>query len=46
MEDHKGALTLEDAPKTDETGAIRESGAQVRLTFPRRLTAPVKLAGE
>jgi len=46
MEDHKGALALEDAPKTDETGAIRESGAQVRLTFPRRLAAPVKLAGE
>lgn len=46
MEDHKGALMLEDAPKTDETGATRESGAQVRLTFPRRLTAPVKLAGE
>ncbi len=46
MEDHKGALGLEDAPKTDETGAIRESGALVRLTFPRRLAAPVKLAGE
>jgi two-component system nitrogen regulation sensor histidine kinase NtrY len=46
MEDHKGALTLEDAPKTDETGGVRESGAQVRLTFPRRLAAPVKLAGE
>ncbi len=46
MEDHKGALALEDAPKTDETGATRESGALVRLTFPRRLAAPVKLAGE
>ena len=46
MEDHKGALALEDAPKIDETGAVRESGAQVRLTFPRRLAAPVKLAGE
>jgi two-component system nitrogen regulation sensor histidine kinase NtrY len=46
MEDHKGALTLEDAPKTDDTGATRESGALVRLTFPRRLAAPVKLAGE
>jgi two-component system nitrogen regulation sensor histidine kinase NtrY len=46
MEDHKGALTLEDAPKTDETGAARESGALVRLTFPRRLTPAVKLAGE
>jgi two-component system nitrogen regulation sensor histidine kinase NtrY len=46
MEDHKGALTLEDAPKTDDTGAIRESGALVRLTFPRRLATPVKLAGE
>jgi two-component system nitrogen regulation sensor histidine kinase NtrY len=45
MEDHKGALDLEDAPKTDETGAPRESGAMVRLTFPRRLGA-VKLAGE
>jgi two-component system nitrogen regulation sensor histidine kinase NtrY len=46
MEDHKGALALEDAPKTDETGATRESGALVRLTFPRRLAVPVKLAGE
>jgi two-component system, NtrC family, nitrogen regulation sensor histidine kinase NtrY len=46
MEDHKGALALEDAPKTDDTGATRESGALVRLTFPRRLAAPVKLAGE
>jgi two-component system, NtrC family, nitrogen regulation sensor histidine kinase NtrY len=46
MEDHKGALTLEDAPKTDDTGAPRESGALVRLTFPRRLAAAVKLAGE
>ncbi len=45
MEDHKGVLSLEDAPKTDETGATRESGALVRLTFPRRLGA-VKLAGE
>jgi uncharacterized protein (TIGR00369 family) len=46
MEDHKGALALEDAPKTDDTGTTRESGALVRLTFPRRLAAPVKLAGE
>ncbi len=46
MEDHKGALTLEDAPVTDETGAPRESGALVRLTFPRRLSPAVKLAGE
>jgi two-component system nitrogen regulation sensor histidine kinase NtrY len=46
MEDHKGALALEDAPKTDDTGATRESGALVRLTFPRRLTPAVKLAGE
>ncbi|NOT41528.1 MAG: PAS domain-containing sensor histidine kinase [Alphaproteobacteria bacterium] len=46
MEDHKGALALEDAPKTDETGSTRESGALVRLTFPRRLAVPVKLAGE
>ena len=45
MEDHKGVLSLEDAPKTDETGATREGGALVRLTFPRRLGA-VKLAGE
>jgi two-component system nitrogen regulation sensor histidine kinase NtrY len=45
MEDHKGVLSLEDAPKTDETGATRENGALVRLTFPRRLGA-VKLAGE
>jgi two-component system nitrogen regulation sensor histidine kinase NtrY len=45
MEDHKGALSLEDAPKIDETGATRESGAMVRLTFLRRLSA-VKLAGE
>ncbi len=46
MEDHKGALVLEDAPKTDDTGATRESGALVRLTFPRRLGPAVKLAGE
>jgi two-component system nitrogen regulation sensor histidine kinase NtrY len=46
MEDHKGALALEDAPKTDDTGATRESGALVRLTFPRRLGPAVKLAGE
>jgi two-component system nitrogen regulation sensor histidine kinase NtrY len=46
MEDHKGALTLEDAPAADETGAPRASGALVRLTFPRRLGAAVKLAGE
>ena len=45
MEDHKGALELEDAPSKDETGASRESGATVRLTFPRRISA-VKLAGE
>ena len=45
MEDHKGALELEDAPSKDETGAPRESGAMVRLTFPRRISA-VKLAGE
>ncbi|MDZ4740454.1 MAG: PAS domain-containing sensor histidine kinase [Alphaproteobacteria bacterium] len=45
MEDHKGTLTLEDAPKTDETGALRESGALVRMTFPRLLGA-MKLAGE
>ncbi len=45
MEDHKGALSLEDAPKTDETGAPRDSGALVSLTFLRRLSA-VKLAGE
>jgi two-component system, NtrC family, nitrogen regulation sensor histidine kinase NtrY len=45
MEDHKGALSLEDAPKIDETGATRDHGALVRLTFPRRLGA-VKLAGE
>ncbi len=46
MEDHKGALGLEDAPKTDDIGANRESGALVRLTFPRRIAAAVKLAGE
>ena len=45
MEDHKGVLALEDAPKTDETGAARESGALVKLTFLRRLGA-IKLAGE
>ena len=45
MEDHKGLLALEDAPKVDETGAARESGALVRLTFLRRLGA-VQLAGE
>lgn len=45
MEDHKGALSLEDAPKTDETGASRDSGALVRLTFPR-LVGALKLAGE
>jgi len=45
MEDHKGALSLEDAPKIDETGAARESGAMVRLTFPRPVGA-IKLAGE
>lgn len=45
MEDHKGALALEDAPKIDETGATREGGAMVRLTFPRRIGA-MKLAGE
>jgi two-component system nitrogen regulation sensor histidine kinase NtrY len=45
MEDHKGSLALEDAPKTDETKMPRASGALVRLTFPRRLGA-VKLAGE
>ena len=45
MEDHKGALTLDDAPPKDETGATRESGALVRLTFPRHISA-VKLAGE
>jgi two-component system, NtrC family, nitrogen regulation sensor histidine kinase NtrY len=39
MEDHKGALALEDAPAVDETGAARESGALVRLTFLRRLGA-------
>ena len=45
MEDHKGSLSLEDAPKTDETGAPRESGALVRLSFPR-LASALKLAGE
>ena len=45
MEDHKGSLSLEDAPKSDETGALRESGALVRLSFPRQLGA-LKLAGE
>ncbi len=45
MEDHKGVLSLDDAPKTDETGAARESGAMVRLTFPRPVGA-IKLAGE
>ncbi|MEQ1753221.1 MAG: PAS domain-containing sensor histidine kinase [Micropepsaceae bacterium] len=45
MEDHKGALSLDDAPKADETGAPRESGALVRLSFPRQLGA-MKLAGE
>jgi two-component system nitrogen regulation sensor histidine kinase NtrY len=45
MEDHKGSLSLEDAPKTDETGAARESGALVRLSFPR-LAGALKLAGE
>jgi two-component system nitrogen regulation sensor histidine kinase NtrY len=45
MEDHKGALSLEDAPATDETGAPREGGALVRLTFPRHIGV-VKLAGE
>jgi two-component system nitrogen regulation sensor histidine kinase NtrY len=46
MEDHKGMLALEDAPKTDETGAPRESGALVRLTYLRRLGGAIKLAGE
>jgi two-component system nitrogen regulation sensor histidine kinase NtrY len=45
MEDHKGAISLEDAPKIDETGAERVSGALVRLSFPRHLSA-MKLAGE
>jgi nitrogen fixation/metabolism regulation signal transduction histidine kinase len=45
MEDHKGAISLEDAPKTDETGTERMSGALVRLSFPRHLSA-MKLAGE
>jgi two-component system nitrogen regulation sensor histidine kinase NtrY len=45
MEDHKGSLSLEDAPRTDETGAPRESGALVRLSFPR-LVGALKLAGE
>jgi two-component system nitrogen regulation sensor histidine kinase NtrY len=45
MEDHKGSLSLEDAPKTDETGATRDSGALVRLSFPR-LDGAMKLAGE
>jgi two-component system nitrogen regulation sensor histidine kinase NtrY len=45
MEDHKGTLALEDAPKIDETGATREGGAMVRLTFSRRIGA-IKLAGE
>ena len=45
MEDHKGSIALEDAPKTDETGAERNSGALVRLSFPRQLSA-MKLAGE
>lgn len=45
MEDHKGVLALEDAPKVDETGAAREGGALVRLTFLRRLGA-IQLAGE
>lgn len=45
MEDHKGTLSLEDAPKIDETGTARAGGALVRLTFLRRLGA-VKLAGE
>jgi two-component system nitrogen regulation sensor histidine kinase NtrY len=39
MEDHKGWLALEDAPPIDETDAPRESGALVRLTFPRRAGA-------
>ena len=46
MEDHKGVLALEDAPKIDETGEPRESGALVRLTFSRRLSGVIKLAGE
>ena len=46
MEDHKGLLVLEDAPKIDETGASREGGALVRLTFSRRLGGAIKLAGE
>ncbi len=45
MEDHKGVLALEDAPKLDETGAARDCGALVRLTFSRRIGA-IKLAGE
>jgi two-component system nitrogen regulation sensor histidine kinase NtrY len=45
MEDHKGTLSLEDAPRTDETGASRDSGALVRMTFPR-LVGALKLAGE
>jgi len=45
MEDHKGVLALEDAPKIDETGTARDGGALVRLTFSRRLGA-IKLAGE
>jgi len=45
MEDHKGSLSLEDAAKTDETGATRDSGALVRLSFPR-LDGAMKLAGE
>jgi two-component system nitrogen regulation sensor histidine kinase NtrY len=36
MEDHNGSVSLEDAPPLDETGAPRNSGALVRLTFPRK----------
>ncbi|MCE9524306.1 MAG: PAS domain-containing sensor histidine kinase [Alphaproteobacteria bacterium] len=45
MEDHKGVLALEDASKVDDTGAARETGALVRLTFLRHLGA-IQLAGE
>ena len=45
MEDHKGSLSLEDVPQMDETGTARESGALVRMSFPRQDGA-LKLAGE
>jgi two-component system, NtrC family, nitrogen regulation sensor histidine kinase NtrY len=37
MDDHGGRIVLDDAPGTDATGAARDSGARVRLTFSKQL---------